>query len=121
MTYEVTPGQCLIHSGVKYPAGSIAPSGVDADGLCAAGVLRLVEEQPVVRPSPEPQDRVTAIAGFDSSDPSSITNVPLRLLPNILKDIDDSDLLLEMHEADSRKGGRDLIEERIGELEVSDA
>jgi hypothetical protein len=121
MSYEVREGQCLIHSGIKYPAGSIAPSGVDADGLCAAGVLRLIEEKAVDRPAPEPQARTTSVSGFDSSDPSSITNVPLRLLPNILKDIDDSQLLLEMHEADGRKGGRDLIEERLGELEAENA
>ena len=121
MMYEVTPGQSLLHSGVKYPAGSIVPGGVEVDLLCAAGVIRLVEEKVVVRPAPEPQGRSTAVDGFDASDASSVTNIPLRLLPNVLKDIDDADILLEMHEADSRKGGKDLIEERLGELEAEGA
>jgi hypothetical protein len=121
MAYEVTPGQCLLHSGVKYPSGAIVPSGVEVDRLCAAGVIQLVEEKVVVRPEPEPQVRSTAVSDFDASDASSVTNVPLRLLPNVLKDINDSDLLIEMHSADSRKGGKDLIEERLGELEAEDA
>ena len=121
MTYEVTPGQSLLHSGVKYPAGSIVPSGVEVDLLCAAGVIQLVEEKVVVRPEPEVQARSTAVADFDVSDPSTISNVPLRLLPNVLKDINDPDLLIEMHSADSRKGGKDLIEERLGEVEAANA
>jgi len=120
MPYEVAPGQCLLHSGIKYPSGSLVPSSVDPSGLCAAGVIRLIEEKVSERPDPEPQGRSTAVADFDASDAASVTNVPLRLLPNVLKDIDDADILLEMHEADSRKGGKDLIEERIGELETSD-
>jgi hypothetical protein len=121
MSYEVNPGQCLIYNGVRYPEGALAPEGLEVDDLCSAGVLSLVEEKAIVRPEPEVQSRSTAISGFDPSDASTITNVPIRLLANVLKDIDDSDLLLEMHEADSRKGGRDMIEERLGELEAAGA
>lgn len=121
MSYEVLPGQCLIYSGVKYPAGSIVPDIEEIPSLLDAGVVGVVEEKEVVRPKPTAQARSTSVSGFDASDPSSITNIPLRLLPNILKDIDDSQLLLEMHEADGRKGGRDLIEERLGELETENA
>ena len=120
MPYEVAPGRCLLHSGTKYPSGSLVPPKHVSRELCDSGVVRLVEEKVSERPDPEPQGRSTAVADFDASDASSVTNVPLRLLPNVLKDIDDADLLLEMHEADSRKGGKDLIEERIGELEVED-
>ena len=119
--YEVIKGQALIYNGVMYPEGSITPGGVDADALCAAGVIRLIEEKEVSRPEPKVQTRSTSISGFDSADASSITNVPLRLLPNLLKDISDVSLLLEMHESDSRKGGKDMIEERIGELEAANA
>jgi hypothetical protein len=119
--YEVTKGQALIYNGVMYPEGSIAPSGLEVEDLCAAGVLRLVEEKVVVRPEPVAQARSTAVSDFDSADASSVTNVPLRLLPNVLKDISDVSILLEMHESDSRKGGKDLIEERIGELEAANA
>ena len=121
MTYEVLPGQAVIYNGTMYPAGSIVPAIEEMQSLLDAGVVGLGEEKGVVRPEPVKQGRGTAVSGFDPSEPSSITNVPLRLLPNVLKDIDDTDLLLEMHEADGRKGGKDLIEERLGELEASDA
>jgi len=121
MSYEVLPGQAVIYNGVMYPAGSIIPSIEESPSLLDAGVIGLVEEKVVVRPEPVAQTRATSVSGFDASDASSITNVPLRLLPNVLKDIDSMDLLLEMHAADGRKGGKDLIEERIGELEAEDA
>jgi len=121
MSYEVLPGQALMFSGTMYPAGSIIPNIEEIPSLLDAGVIGLIEEKVVTRPAPEVQVRSTSVSGFDSEDPSSITNVPLRLLPNVLKDIDDADILLEMHEADGRKGGKDLIEERLGELEASNA
>lgn len=119
--YEVNEGQALIYNGVMYPAGSIVPELEESPSLLDSGVIRLIEEKVVVRPEPVAQTRATAVSGFDASDASSITNVPLRLLPNVLKDIDSMDLLLEMHEIDGRKGGKDMIEERIGELEAEDA
>ena len=120
MAHEVAPGRCLLHSGTRYPAGSLVPDGVVTQGLCDAGVLREVPTSSPERPAPEPQAAPPALPGFDPSDPSSVTNIPLRLLPRLLRSVEDMDLLLEMHEADTRKGGKDAIEERMGELEVSD-
>ena len=121
MPHEVCPGRALLHSGTRYPAGSLVPPGVVTEALCSSGVLRETGAPPPERPQPEEVASPFAYPDFDASDPSSVTNVPLRVLPRLLKSIGDSDLLLEMHEADSRKGGRDLIEERLGELEAEDA
>jgi len=117
--YVVAPGQVLIHSGVRYPAGAVAPDSIDPDPLIEVGVLVEEADEKPPRPEPEPEKATTSIPGFDKSDPGSITNVPIRVLPALLRTIEDADLLLELHEADTRKGGKDAIEERLGELEVS--
>jgi len=126
MAHEVCPGQSLRHSGVLYPSGSLVPAGADIQILESLGVVRpvgSVEAPP--RPKPKavaPVQKADPGPGpvFDAGDPASVIAVPLRLLPDILADIDDESLLRKMHEADTRKGGRDRIEERMGELGVSD-
>ena len=40
-------------------------------------------------------------------------------MPAALAGVSDVDTLRAMHEVESRKGGRDAIEERIGELEIA--
>ena len=121
MSHEVAPGRCLLHSGTRYPAGALVPDGIVTEGLCDAGVLREVPTSSPKRPEPEAQSAPQVLPDFSPSDPSSVTNLPLRLLPRLLRSIEDMDLLLEMHEADTRKGGKDAIEERMGELEAGNA
>jgi len=118
MSYEVAEGQVLIHSGTRYPAGSIAPTECEAGKLCELGVLVIVAPpKDTARPTPE---RVPAAArsGFNPSDPATIRTVPLRSLPAVLAGIDDADALKALHQVEVRKGGLDAIEERLGELGV---
>jgi hypothetical protein len=118
MSFEVAEGQTLIHSGTRYRAGALAPSDCDVDALCAVGVLVEVKRKKAApRPNPE---RVPAAprAGFDPSDPSTVRSLTLRELPAALAGVDDVDALKEMHEIEPRKGGKDAIEERIGEIEA---
>ena len=118
MSYEVAEGQTLIHSGTRYSAGALAPSGCDAESLCAVGVLVEVRRKKTApRPSPE-RGPAAPRAGFDPSDPSTVRSLTLRELPAALAGVDDVDALREMHEIESRKGGKDAIEERIGEIEA---
>ena len=42
MSHEVAPGQELIHSGRRYPAGALAPAGCDVATLSALGVLFVI-------------------------------------------------------------------------------
>lgn len=107
-TYKVAEGQELIHSGVRYSAGSVAPDGVAAEALCSVGVLVLVDGQEA--PAAEPA------SSQDGPDPSSIRSVPLRSIRDVLAEIDDEGLLREMLAADNRSGGRSAIRERIQEL-----
>jgi len=111
-TYKVVEGQELIHSGVRYSAGSVAPDGVAAEALCSVGVLVLVDGQqaPAAAPAAEPA------SSQDGPDPSSIRSVPLRSIRDVLAEIDDEGLLREMLAADNRSGGRSAIRERIQEL-----
>ena len=118
MTYEVCPNSTLFHNGVKYPAGALAPAGINADELCAVGAIRLIESGAPERPEPIQGTRSFSHAGYDPGDPETVTNVPLRLMPALMASVDDEDALYALHAADTRKGGRDLIEERLGELEV---
>ena len=129
MSYEVCPGRCLRHSGTVYPSGALVPPGVDTDSLEAGGVIRPVSSSaPPPRPKPKvvaakakPSSEDVVDSEFDASNPASVISVPLRLLPDVLGDINDEALLRKMHEADTRKGGRDRIEERLGELGVCSA
>ena len=126
MRYEVCPGQRLRYSGVIYPEGALVPPGAEVESLEAAVVIRpAVDSEPPPRPAPKPASKAKAKAKasseseFDASNPASVISVPLRLLPDLLAGIDDKALLQKMHESDTRKGGRDCIEERIGELEAA--
>lgn len=122
MTHEVCPGQSLRHSGVLYPSGALVPPGTNVEALEASGVIRpLGPSEPPPRPAPQPV--ASAVSSdepevFDPANPSSISVVPLRVLSETLADIDDEELLRRLHDADTRKGGRDRIEERLGELGV---
>ena len=119
MSYEVAAGQELIHSGRRYRAGALAPSGCDVDTLCAVGVLVEVRKsQPASRPEPEPVPS-SARGGFNPADPATIKHVTIKAMPAALAGVSDVDTLRAMHEVESRKGGRDAIEERIGELEIA--
>ena len=116
--YKVAEGQELIHSGRRYAAGEIAPNGVAADALCAVGVLVSVEGEEPPSSSEEAQEPASeAKDGFDPSDPSTVSNVPLRALGDVLEGIDDLGLLRSMLEADRRSGGRSAIRDRINDLE----
>ena len=121
MSYEVCPGQTLIHNGTRYPSGSIAPADLpNISELTSLGVVQVVEDTQPARPKPVP--RVVEVAphgGFDVSDPETVKLVPLRHLTDCLSTVDDIETLRQMHEAETRKGGLDRIEERIGELETS--
>ena len=119
--YEVNKKSTVICNGVKYPGGSLLPANLpDIDSLLAAGVITEVPSGEPARPEPVPAGRTFTHSGYDPKDASTVSNVPLRLMPAMLASVSSADLLLEMHEADSRKGGKDLIEERLGELEASD-
>ena len=124
MSHEVCPGRALRHSGTMYPEGALAPPGIDIEGLEAAGVIRPVGSA-TPPPRPEPVRVATKAEAepevFDPENPASIKVVPLRLLSETLADIDDPDVLRSLHAADTRKGGRDRIEERLGELETGNA
>lgn len=129
MSYEVCPGRALRYSGTMYPAGALVPPGVDIEDLESSGVVRPVSSSaPPPRPKPKavaakakPSAEGAVDSEFDASNPASVISVPLRLLPELLADIDDEALLRKMHEADTRKGGRDRIEERLGEIGVGSA
>ena len=117
MAYEVCPGRMLIDGRTRYPAGSLVPAMPGIDELLEAGVIRVVETKEKPRPKPIAKETLTSPdAGFDPADPSSVTKVALRHLSDCLATVSDVDILKAMHEADSRKGGKDRIEERIGEL-----
>lgn len=124
MSYEVCPGRALRYSGTMYPAGALVPPGVDIEDLESSGVVRPVGPA-TPPPRPEPVRVATNAEAepevFDPENPSSIKVVPLRLLSETLADIDDPDVLRALHAADTRKGGRDRIEERLGELETGNA
>ena len=120
MQYEVCPGQMVINSGTRYPAGSLVPPIPESAELVAAGVIRVVDDALTVRPSPVVKVVGSAPhAAFNPADPSSVSAVPLRWLSACLATVDDLDVLAAMHAADSRKGGRDKIEERIGEVKTA--
>ena len=117
MSYEVCPGRILIYGKTRYPAGSLVPEVPGTDELLESGVIRVVETEEKPRPKPIVTENLTSPdAGFDPADPSSVTKVSLRHLSDCLATVSDVDILKAMHEADSRKGGKDRIEERIGEL-----
>ncbi|MAH45570.1 hypothetical protein CMI37_07060 [Candidatus Pacearchaeota archaeon] len=119
MSHEVAAGQELIHSGRRYPAGALAPAGCDVATLSALGVLvEVVEAKTPARPEPEAV-RVSARGGFNPEDPATIKHVTIKAMPAALAGVSDLDTLRAMHSAESRKGGRDAIEERIGELEIA--
>ena len=119
MSYEVAEGQELIHSGKRYKAGAIAPAGCDAASLCAVGVLvQIRKAMPAARPDPEPVPS-SQRAGFDPSDPATIKNVTVKTMASALAGVDDVEALKAMHSVESRKGAKDAIEERLGELEAS--
>ena len=119
MAYEVSPGQCVLYSGTRYPSGSLVPSLPNLDELLRLGVVQVVERKSTKRPEPvaAPAD-ATPNAGFDSSDPDSVKGVSLRHLSACLASVDSVEELQAMHEVETRKGGLDRIEERIGELTV---
>lgn len=120
MQYEVCPGQMVVNSGTRYPSGSLIPNIPECDELAAAGVIRLVAGPPPARPQPiERHIESAPHAAFNPADPSSVSAVPLRWLADCLSTVDDVEILTAMHAADSRKGGRDKIEERIGEIETA--
>ena len=52
MAYEVCPGQCVQHSGVRYAAGALVPDLPNMAVWESLGVVRLVVEAPVRRPKP---------------------------------------------------------------------
>jgi len=52
MAYEVCPGQCVQHSGTKYPAGSLVPDLPNHTELESLGVIREVAGPPKARPKP---------------------------------------------------------------------
>ena len=118
MLYEVCPGQLIICGPVRYPEGSLLPTMPGIDELLAAGVIREAKgKQEKSRPEPVKKEVLTPPdAGFDPADPSSVTKVPLRLLTDCLATVSDLDALKAMHDEETRKGGLDRIEERIGEL-----
>ena len=119
MSFEVAEGQELIHSGKRYKAGAIAPKDCDTAALCAAGVLvQIREAKPAERPDPEPVPS-SKRAGFDPADPATIKNVTVKTIASALAGVDDAEALKAMHAVDSRKGAKDAIEERLGELEAS--
>ena len=118
MSYEVAEGQELIHSGRRYKAGALAPSGCDIEALCAVGVLvEVVKAKPAARPEPEAV-RVSARGGFNPADPATIKHVTIKAMAAALAGVDDVEALKAMHGAEARKGALDAIEERIGELET---
>ena len=120
MQYEVSPGRMVISNKTRYPAGSLVPELPDHASLEAAGAIRPVSGGPPPRPEPVSAPILAAPhAGFDSSVPSSISGIPLRFLSDCLATVDDLDELHAMYEVETRKGGLDKIEERIGELEVA--
>ena len=118
MSHEVAEGQELIHSGRRYRAGALAPAGCDVDSLCAVGVLvEVVKAKTADRPAPE-SVRVSARGGFSPEDPATIKHVTIKAMAAALAGVDDVSTLKAMHEIETRKGGLDAIEERIGELEA---
>ena len=118
MSYEVAAGQELIHSGRRYRAGALAPSGCDVTALCSVGVLvEVVEAKASARPDPEAV-RVSARGGFNPEDPATIKHVTIKAMAAALAGVDDVDALKAMHGAEARKGALDAIEERIGEIEA---
>ena len=119
MAYEVCPGQCVLYSGTRYPEGALVPSLPNHDELMRLGVVRLVERKSTKRPEPTVATPSAAPhSGFDSSDPQSVKGVSLRHLAACLASVDSVVELQAMHEVETRKGGLDKIEERIGELTV---
>lgn len=117
--YEVSPNSTVLCNGVKYPGGALLPSNIpDIESLVEAGAVREIPKAKVARPKPVKVSRSFSHPGYSSDDPSTISNVPLRLMPSLLSSISDKAVLDAMHEADSRKGGKDLIEERKEELEA---
>ena len=117
MPYEVSPGQCVLFSGTRYPEGALVPSLPNHDELVRLGIVRAVERKSTKRPEPTVATPSAAPhAGFDSSDPASVKGVSLRHLSACLAAVDSVPDLQAMHDAETRKGGLDKIEERIGEL-----
>jgi len=118
MQYEVCEGQLIVCGPVRYPAGSLVPAMPGIEELLASGVVREATAKQD-KPRPEPVKREVLAppdAGFDPADPSSVTKIPLRLLTDCLATVSDVDALKAMHDEETRKGGLDRIEERIGEL-----
>ena len=119
MKYEVCPGQTIVCNGTRYPSGSIAPDLPDLSDMVGLGIVRPVAGSSPARP--QPVARVVEApphAAFDPSDPPSVKLVPLRWLGDCLSTVEDGDILREMHAAETRKGGLDKIEERLGELDL---
>ena len=121
MKYEVNRNSSVLFNNVRYPGGSILPSSLAGQipSLIEAGVISEVPEAPSSRPKPVREGRAFSHAGYDPKKPESVSNVPLRLMPSLLASVSVTEELLALHEADTRKGGKDLIEERLGELEAS--
>ena len=118
--YEVCPGRLVINNRTRYPAGSLVPSIPELSDLIEDGAIRPVGGGPPPRPEPVSSPILSAPhAGFDPSTPSSISSVPLRFLSDCLATVDDTDVLHAMYAVETRKGGLDKIEERIGELETA--
>ncbi len=118
MSYEVCPGQLVICGPVRYPEGSLVPTMPGIDELLELGIVReAAEKQEKPRPKPVKKEVLTPPhAGFDPADPSTVLDIPLRLLSDCLATVSDVDALKAMHAVEKRKGGLDRIEERIGEL-----
>jgi|TARA_R110002012_G_scaffold264913_2_gene448315 hypothetical protein len=102
---------------VSYPAGSLVPVFDGIEELVENGTLRAVVVEKKKRPEPvKPKSKGVPHAAFVVDDPATGPLVPLRYLSDCLAMVDDIDVLKAMHELEGRKGGKDRIEERIGEL-----
>ena len=113
--YEVCPGRMVKIGKATYPPGALVPGFDGMDLLVENGTIRAVEVKEVKRPEPV-KAKGTPHAAFDAGDPNSVKAVPLHYLADCLAEVDDVDVLKEMHALETRKGGKDRIEERIGEL-----
>ena len=119
--YVIAPGRKLRHNGSIYPAGADAPRKLSEESLAALladGCLCSPPAAPASKPQPRPARRVAfSHDAWDAGSPETSAKVPIKMLPALLVEISDLDVLGVMMDADKRVTAKRHYEDRIEDLD----